>query len=371
MRNLAAGILTLLSSLIAIFIVLEAAFRLFGISPGGMAFRRVDIKVNGRYQPASEWGTAPLKKPSPYPGVSAGEYVPGLQFRFVYASNPRGYFDAENAVEASINNMGTRGSDILPSEKSGLSRMLVLGDSFTFGEGVKDEDTFSIRLERLLNDDGARPWEVINCGVSSYNTSDEVTYLKNRWIGLKPDVVLIVFVINDAYDDSVFGPLHKGYVEGVSRISNRGDMMGSRALGWMYNRYTRIKTGRSTAKIYKSQFTDNPLIPGHNWDDCKTSLREAKELSEQQGFRLALVVFPELYLLDDRYPFSGIRDIVTRECEETGIPVLDLFNTFEGRNAADLWVHPTDHHPNEKAHALAADAIFDFLSAQKLVPANP
>jgi hypothetical protein len=44
-----------------------------------------------------------------------------------------------------------------------------------------------------------------------------------------------------------------------------------------------------------------------------------------------------------------------------GVPVLDLLPAFQGRKAKDLWVSPGDHHPNERAHAIAANEIGRFL----------
>jgi hypothetical protein len=43
------------------------------------------------------------------------------------------------------------------------------------------------------------------------------------------------------------------------------------------------------------------------------------------------------------------------------MPFLDLLDTFRGHDEKSLWVHPTDHHPNEAAHALAAEAIERFV----------
>jgi len=53
---------------------------------------------------------------------------------------------------------------------------------------------------------------------------------------------------------------------------------------------------------------------------------------------------------------------VTSTCEAEQIPVLDLRETFRSFHGPELWVHPTDQHPNEQAHKLAAEAI-----AQKIL----
>jgi hypothetical protein len=49
-----------------------------------------------------------------------------------------------------------------------------------------------------------------------------------------------------------------------------------------------------------------------------------------------------------------------------GLPVLDLAPAFAGQRTEDLWVHPCDHHPNGRAHAIAGRALADWL--QRGVP---
>ena len=362
LRRLGAGLLTALLALLAVLGVLDIATRLLDPGREALPFRGVDVFEDRRFRPAAMWGTRTLKNPSPFTNVLTGEYIPGLRFRFIYPSNPRGYFDADHAVEAAINTSGLRGPEIASPKPRGSFRVLCVGDSFTFGEGVREEDTFVARLRTLLGcgGDGAR-CEVINCGVSSYNTADEIAYLENVWVNLEPDLVLIVFVINDAYSDAVFGPLHRGWVEGVTRLSEARYIAGSRFLAVAYDRLLRWRKARETRRIYLSQFTESPLISGHNWDDCRAALARAADLARERQFRLGLVIFPELYRLDNRYPFASAHRLVADEAARLGIPVLDLLDAFRGRDARALWVHPTDHHPNEEAHRIAAEAIHGFL----------
>ena len=106
-----------------------------------------------------------------------------------YPTNPRGYFDldlrdektreryrwmapvrldavarrAPWAVEFRYNALRFRDVELGP-KPPGVRRVMVLGDSFTEGQGVKEADTYPRRLEALLNAAGAGRWEVRNCG---------------------------------------------------------------------------------------------------------------------------------------------------------------------------------------------------------------
>ncbi len=81
------------------------------------------------------------------------------------------------------------------------------------------------------------------------------------------------------------------------------------------------------------------------------------------GSRRHVVVFPVLQDLDGAYPFEDIHKKIAAFCRDAGIEHVDLLDTYTGRDAASLWVHPTDQHPNEKAHRLAAERIAQHLDA--------
>ena len=79
---------------------------------------------------------------------------------------------------------------------------------------------------------------------------------------------------------------------------------------------------------------------------------------------LLVVSFPVLHQLDGSHPFSDLYRTVQERVEAAGGAFLDLFPVFSGHDAESLWVHPTDQHPNEVAHRMAAEAIAERLAAQ-------
>lgn len=102
-------------------------------------------------------------------------------------------------VPVVINALGLRDKEYAVAKPPGTVRVLMLGDSLTFGWGVRIEDTPSKMVERKLNEGAAAPrFEVINAGVGNYNTVQEVTYFLNKGQNLNPDVVVLNYFINDA-----------------------------------------------------------------------------------------------------------------------------------------------------------------------------
>ncbi|KAA0991566.1 SGNH/GDSL hydrolase family protein [Dyadobacter aurulentus] len=90
-----------------------------------------------------------------------------------------------------INSLGFRDKPIL--DDKGKKIILVIGDSFAAGHGLKSVDErFSNILERRL---GADRYSIYNLGVSGADTRDEVKRLNE--FPLKPDIVILQYFPND------------------------------------------------------------------------------------------------------------------------------------------------------------------------------
>jgi hypothetical protein len=65
-----------------------------------------------------------------------------------------------------------------------VSRVLMIGDSYTFGEGVNDDQAFGAVLERLSNR------EVVNMAVHGYGTDQQVLRLERDGLQYRPAIVV-------------------------------------------------------------------------------------------------------------------------------------------------------------------------------------
>jgi hypothetical protein len=93
------------------------------------------------------------------------------------------------------NSKGVRGKTEYNYERiPGKQRILVLGDSFTFGAEVADDDTYSHYLESHL-----RNTEVLNFGVQGYGHDQMLLYLKEEGVKYHPDIVILGFTYIDIY----------------------------------------------------------------------------------------------------------------------------------------------------------------------------
>lgn len=100
--------------------------------------------------------------------------------------------------EVKINSLGFRGPEVEQEKPDGVYRIVALGDSVTFGWGVNDEHTYIRRLEVELNRQiQGRRFEVINTGHPMYDTVQEHAMLQRHAMALKPDLVILIYVVND------------------------------------------------------------------------------------------------------------------------------------------------------------------------------
>jgi lysophospholipase L1-like esterase len=92
-----------------------------------------------------------------------------------------------------INSQGTRGAEFTPVKPPNTIRVISLGDSKTFGWGLGETETYSSRLQQLLQERAGeqRHVEVINAGVNAYSYPQMLAYFRDTALKYSPDVVII------------------------------------------------------------------------------------------------------------------------------------------------------------------------------------
>ena len=306
---------------------------------------------------------------------------PSETIRFRYESDPRDYFGPGRTVAHTTNRLGfrggkfplleTRGGHIVPDgRKPDAFRIVFLGDSVTFGEGVHDADTFVQRVGRRLSTRLGYPVEVYNFGVGGHNSSDALWVWQRYASHLDADLVVYTFVLNDAeprlfrLDETSGQPTRvpRPIEPRRARWTGRPDgwWAGSRLARLAWKTWADRKLQAATSEYYRElNASSSPA-----WERC----REHLDALQQIDPTLVVVVFPLLHDLA-AHTFRGVHAEVADACG--GAEVIDLWEALArsaGGDTPGLWVHPSDTHPNEIAHAVAAGVIAGRLETLLKVP---
>lgn len=131
-----------------------------------------------------------------------GFYISDPELAHRLAAGYDGWFAG---VPVRINSLGFRDARDYSTAKSPATfRILVFGDSVTFGHGALGDTTYPYLLEQRLQQ--WRPqveWQVWNLGVPGYNTTQELKYLQRVGPRFQPDLSIIGFFENDLYDNDM------------------------------------------------------------------------------------------------------------------------------------------------------------------------
>jgi len=275
---------------------------------------------------------------------------------------PRVYFMPENAPSL-------RGGSYVSPKPSETFRIAVVGDSFAFAPYMQFDDTFSARLERILNLNAKQHRvEVINYGVPRYSTTHEIALVK-RAIDEQADLVILQITLND--------PELKPY-RPTGLLEEQVNRWGQLELNYGIYRYwrslafvvTRIYNSgtRDRYKEYFFELFENPK----SYKSFTGALQEIITLTTAAKIPLVAVTFPLFGLpLDDEYPFVPLHEKVAAAMQAIDVPNLDLLAIYRGIPIERLKVMPIrDFHPNEIAHRMAAEELYAWLVELDLLPSD-
>lgn len=298
------------------------------------------------------------------PPGAKGTFRPGLHFQFCYDARDgwgRPYLDADGCVDVHINAAGYRGPLRARERGDEILRLALVGDSFTFGHGVPYEASWGAVLEGSLPE-GA---EVLNFAISGYDVHDVGATLRTVALDWSPDRVLYGFFLNDLLVGEQGADPQADAWRGVDEAELHDQLFGeqeglaarSRLLGQIERVLAMRRIDRLTQDIYAAAATPGSV----HFEAWRSGLERMAADCAGAGIPLDVVVFPELIRLDATHPLRPAYAAVEEAARALGLGVVQVLPAWEGQEASELWVHPTDHHPNEIGHAAAAAAVLEHL----------
>jgi len=274
-----------------------------------------------------------------------------------YSTNSYGFRDREYTIEKNT------------------PRIIFLGDSFTFGYGLSSEQTFVKILENLLtNNYTNNNWEVMNFGISGYNTKWEVGLLEENGLKFSPDIVILMYYINDPDDDVENVSLGNNGMKITLKISNYFE-------GKLFNQtekseveefliqqgiFNKFKSLKNTVcgYDYHCQIHYIPIF----WNGVKDSFEKLDLLSKKYNFTVIVAILPNLnYLPMENYQFKEIHSLVSEEVKKHNFYVLDFLPILSKYPVKKLKLSDLDAHTSYYANQIIAITLKNYLQEENLM----
>jgi lysophospholipase L1-like esterase len=286
------------------------------------------------------------------------------------AANWSGFFPEEivqdvgrSDVPIRTNSLGLRSADVAQPKPAGIFRILALGDSVTFGWGLRGEDAYPSQLASLLAT--LRPnqrFEVVNAGVSGYGTWQQARWLEEAGLALQPDVVVVQAHLNDA-SDNLWGTL--GWQGGAG--------------GWLAQH---SQLARLVQRVLGSATPSNETPCAADWkvgadrvcwERTEQLLSDLRSEAQAAGATTVLMPSPMRWQVE-----PGVRDVrawvdaaryqdaLRQYAERSGWLYIDPLPAFRRSAGSSLFLDVG--HPNEAGQRLMAQELYSALGEAGVLP---
>lgn len=275
-----------------------------------------------------------------------------------------------------FNSLGRRGHEFSLAPGENVFRIVMLGDSLTFGQGVPEGSTYSAQVERQLKQrNSPRSIEVINAGASGTNTAWQFNHLQNTCLAYQPDLVTVQFYLNDLERSTRMdadGAIKGDFVDDVLMLPAKR----SYALFFLQYRFERLRdylaTSSKETEPLLRQFDDiarDIEDESEGWLRFESAVEDFALLSKREGLPTVMILFPHPGRTYDSMRF--IHKAVAQRVRAAGLPVIDLIDVFSDLPPDQRTVSSIDHHPSPIVYECAASRIVKELDALQLIPEQP
>jgi lysophospholipase L1-like esterase len=331
-----------------------------------------------------------------YEGIETVPEIADTYFQYVFlekhatkdAWNNANY-DPQLGWDYQIAASRIRGPRKTGPKPAGMFRVITLGDSFTWGIEVKDEECFPHYLEKILQ--GQRTAEVFNMGVGSYGIDQMLLKYLRHGRQLRPDVVVLGIYPHDydrtrlsfySYSKPIFRPDEKAgqYVldnvpvpppkEVFETLARSLDRRESNALVFLNNRVRKLF---STALGSNGYYVETDRL-------VEYLLTRLKDELDKTGTKLLVVHIPPGHAFENDQALSkGKSEPQTAHLRalyaKLKLPFVDLLEALpQGRPLAtvyrDYYIHRPDGsigHFTPAGNAEVAKIIAESLKAKGML----
>lgn len=282
--------------------------------------------------------------------------------------NQKSFTHDKNVI---TNSEGLRDREYGSNAPAHTIRILSLGDSQTFGNGLDLGATWPKQLEKILNiSDSKSSYEVINAGLAGSDTWQHEVILERLLPKYNPDIIVLAFYVNDVVRKFTPSPEMKKKQEShqnrlVYTLKKSALLLSLRtAVGAVKNMINPSDGFLLQQALLKGE--DNPVLNGR-WKQVSESIASMKRMSDIYHAKFMIFVLPRRDQVDGRMPWSAYYGKLSLIAKQSKVPVISMLEPLQAaykEYGKKLFI-PWDGHNTEIANHVIAETL-----SHKLLPSQ-
>ncbi|WP_372371328.1 hypothetical protein [Candidatus Uabimicrobium sp. HlEnr_7] len=266
-----------------------------------------------------------------------------------------------------LNSRGMRSTKEYAKKKSTLKRILILGDSYTFGSHVANNEIYSHYLDEKLPD-----YEVLNMAIQGSGNDQHLLAYQKYGKEYQADVVVFGFFVLSYFRNFLS---FRGYAKPHFTIENNSLVLqnshiippeelisqyrsGQKTFGKWYDSY--LYNGLYRA-IYKAS-TRRLNEKAYGWKVLSLIMEAYYKEVTESGARPLWLIIPNRDVYKENYRYEAIQDLCEQKCIKMNMPYIRLDKKFLTVDKKIVF-RPKNvgGHFTPEGHEMVADAIRDWV----------
>jgi lysophospholipase L1-like esterase len=281
-----------------------------------------------------------LKRASQLSGLSH-EHVPNGKARLM-------------GVDIATNSLGMRSRHEPAALDANTSRVLMLGNSVTFGWGVPDKGVFTDVAEETLNASANAPrTAILNAGIGNVNTRQELVLMNHLLDTVKPQIIVLHYFVDDA---EVMEPGKQHWLLRKSHLA---------AMAYIRYRQAAFAMKPQTGSL-GNYYLDLYKPDSAGWRDVQSAVEEMHKICAKKNIKFGILLQPDLHNLKSDSPQAQALKVAENLFRSQGIPchgTSEAMAAAAGGDGNKLWVAQDDAHPNSLGHKAMGAELASFLTS--------
>ena len=290
-----------------------------------------------------------------------GHFRPHPDVFYYNRANLNNSREFPNATPESTSSRAFRGTNEFPNAKPpGEYRIFVVGDSSAFGHGVLDDQTFSVQLERILNEWVQGQVRVINAACPGHCTYEGLIIHNRMGVPLDPDLLIVAYN-NDAspeYQEEKTRAPYGLLTKAMLRVLYKSDY---------FLLFQRSVANAVLALQHRTRTTKPQTVSRVSLEDHTQNLLAFQESAARHNSRVLYVNMPVNHSFLEQAPERRIfynpayPQALLKLCRQNNLSVVDVDGELTRSMQPDVFLAGHHFHPNPKGHRLIAEQIAPAL----------